>query len=90
MRLQDALLNWLQIHLVAEARPDDQAAHETVRFFEQILREDHHLTDFQVDAEDETMLHVRYTLDGKTKRQMFDKEMAGQLLADINSDIKYH
>ncbi|WP_438446278.1 hypothetical protein [Gorillibacterium sp. sgz5001074] len=90
MRLQDALLNWLQIHLVAEARPEDQAAKETVRFFEVILREDHHLSDFQVDAEDETMLHVRYTLDGKTKRQMFDKETAGQLLADINADIRYH
>jgi hypothetical protein len=90
MRLQDALLNWLQIHLVAEARPEDQAARETVRFFEEILREDHGLTDFTVDASDETMMHVRYTVDGTTKRQMFDRELAGQLLTDILSEIKYH
>lgn len=90
MRLQDALLNWVQIHLVAEARPEDRAAQETVRFFEEILREDHHLTEFAVDAQDETMIHIRYTLDGKTKRQMFDRETAGQLLADISSDIRYH
>lgn len=90
MRLQDALFNWLQIRLVAEARPDDQAAWETVTFFEQILREDHHLTDFAVDTADETMLHVRYTADGKTKKQMFDRELAEQLLTDINSNPKYN
>lgn len=90
MRLQDALLNWLQIHMVAEARPEDLAARETVRFFEEILREDHGLTEFTVDACDETMIHILYTVDGKTKRQMFDREMAGQLLSDIQSDIKYH
>lgn len=90
MKLQDALMNWLQIHLVAEARPEDQAARETVRFFEEILREDHGLTDFAVDAADETMIYVRYTVDGKTKKQMFDREMAGQLLSDILSDIRYH
>lgn len=90
MRLYDALFNWLQIHLVAEARPDDHAARETVRFFEEILREDHHVSEFRVDEEDETMIHVRYTVDGKTKRQMFDKESAAQMLTDLNADIRYH
>jgi len=90
MRLQDALLNWLQIHLLAEARPDDNAARETVRFFEEILREDHSLTEFAVDAFDETMIHIRYTLDGKTKRQMYDRGSAEQLMNDILSETKYH
>ena len=33
MRLDDALFNWLQIQIVAEARPDDNAAAETRDFF---------------------------------------------------------
>lgn len=90
MKLEDALFNWLQIHLVAEARPEDKAAGETVRFFEQILREDHGLTEFVIGAMDATMVHVRYTASGKTKMQMYGREQAEQLLADIDSDSKYH
>ena len=33
MRLDDALFNWLQIQMVAEAGPDDRAAAETRDFF---------------------------------------------------------
>ncbi|TDF96708.1 hypothetical protein [Paenibacillus piri] len=89
MRLEDALFNWLQIKIVAEARRDDQAAEETQRFFEEILREDHTLTEFEA-TEDETMVHIHYVVDGKRKRLMFDKESAGQLLEDINSNPKYN
>lgn len=90
MKLEDALFNWLQIHLVAEARPEDRAAQETVRFFEQILQEDHGLTEYAVAAFDATMFHVRYGIDGKTKMHMFGREQAEQLLTDIDSNPKYH
>ena len=90
VKLQDALFNWLQIKLVADARPDDGAAKETQDFFEQILREDHHVTAFDVDRKDETMIHITYTVEGATKRQMFDRESAEQLLADIESNPKYN
>ncbi len=33
MNLQDTLFNWLQISIVAEARPEDGAARETKDFF---------------------------------------------------------
>jgi hypothetical protein len=89
MRLEDALFNWLQIKIVAEARQDDQAADETRRFFEEILREDHALTSF-VTTEDETMVHINYEVEGKRKKLMFDKESAEQLLHDINSNPKYN
>lgn len=89
MTLQDALLNWLQIRIVASARPEDRAAQETLDFFEQILREDHGLTDFGIDMEDESALHVRFTAGGVTKKQPFDRELAEQLLADIASNPKY-
>jgi hypothetical protein len=85
MRLEDALYNWLQIKIVADARQDDGAARETLDFFEQILREDHQLTSFKAERSDETMIYVRYEKDGKSKTQMFDRESAEQLLADIES-----
>ncbi|KIL41726.1 hypothetical protein SD70_04975 [Gordoniibacillus kamchatkensis] len=90
MRLQDALFNLLQIRLVAEARPDDNAARETLDFFGQILREDHHLSHVEVAAVDETMIHVKYTADGKTKTELFDREHAERLLADIEANPKYN
>jgi hypothetical protein len=90
MTLQDALFNWVQIHIVAEARPDDDAARETCSFFEEILREDHHVSQFAVSARDETMIHIRYEIDGRTKTQMYDRDHAEQLLRDIESNPKYN
>ncbi|WP_274363284.1 hypothetical protein [Paenibacillus thermotolerans] len=90
MNLQDALYNWLQIKIVAEARPEDGAAAETERFFADILKEDHELAEFAVESSDDTMYYVHYVKDGKKKVQMFDREAAAQLLADINSNPKYN
>jgi len=90
MRLDDALFNWLQIKLVAEGRPGDRAAEDTVAFFEQILTEDHGLESFAIQAVDDTMVHVVYMKDGKRKTQLYDRESAEQLLADINANPKYN
>lgn len=90
MKLEDSLFNWLQIQLVAEARPEDQAARETVRFFEEILTEDHGVSDLAISAQDTTMIHIRYAVNGKTRVQMFGREQAEQLLSDIDSSPKYH
>ncbi|WJH33063.1 hypothetical protein MJA45_10860 [Paenibacillus aurantius] len=90
MNVQDALFNWLQIKLVQEARPDDGAAKETVDFFEQILREDHKMTVFEVVRTDDTMVHIQYETDGRKKLQMFDREAAERLLADIEANPKYN
>ncbi|MCI3919724.1 hypothetical protein MO973_05700 [Paenibacillus sp. TRM 82003] len=90
MRLQDALFNWLQIKLVADGRPDDNAARETVDFFEEILKEDHGLALFAIGNVDDTMYYVTYELEGMKKTQMYDREAAEQLLADINANPKYN
>lgn len=89
MTLQDALFNWLQIKIVAEARPDDRAARETMQFFEEILREDHQLEQYAVTS-DETMYRIQYGSAGQLKLQMYDRETAEQLLSDINSNPKYN
>ncbi|WP_199618833.1 hypothetical protein [Paenibacillus alkalitolerans] len=90
MNFQDALYNWLQIRLVADARPGDGAAVETERFFADILKEDHGLEQFTIGNADETMYYVHYVKEGKKKVQMYDREAAEQLLADINSNPKYN
>lgn len=90
MNLQNALFNWLQIKTVSEGRPDDQAAKETLDFFEVILTEDHKLTNYEITTVDDTMIHVRYEIDGKNKVQMFSRESVEQLLEDIHSNPKYN
>lgn len=90
MRLEDALFNWLQIKLVADARQEDQAARDTLVFFEEILREDHGLVSFGIERTDETMIYVRYEKDGRTLLQMYPREAGEQLLFDINANPKYN
>ncbi len=90
MKLQDALFNWLQIALVAEGRPDDRSARDTEQFFAEILREDHGLDHFEIIKKDETMIHVRYGNQESSKIQMFERQIAEQLLIDINSNPKYN
>ncbi|MOA19209.1 hypothetical protein D3C78_1395740 [compost metagenome] len=90
MKLEAALFNWLQIKLVSDARPDDGAAEETALFFEQILIEDHGLSNFAIANTDQTMIHVKYEKDGHVKLQLFPREQAEQLLADIEANPKYN
>lgn len=90
MKLQDALFNWLQIRLVAEARPDDNAAKETESFFAEILRDDHKLADVRFAIESDATVHVLYELDGETHKQQYDREFAEQLLRDIIANPKYN
>ncbi|RAP76679.1 hypothetical protein [Paenibacillus montanisoli] len=90
MRLEDALFNWLQIQIVAEARPDDRAAVDTRDFFMEILTEDHGVSNLHIHTVDDTMIHLRYDKDGKSRLQMFPREAGEQLLQDINENPKYN
>jgi hypothetical protein len=90
MKLRDALYNWLQMKIIAEERPDDGAAAETLHFFETILTEDHHLTYFSITSTDKACYTVEYELDGATQSERFDRELAEQLLQEISSNPKYN
>lgn len=90
MKMEDALFNWLQIQIVANARPEDRAAVDTLAFFEQVLREDHGLTSFEITKTDETMIHVRYEKESSVKLQLFPREIGEGLLRDINDNPKYN
>lgn len=90
MRFEDALFYWLQIKLVVNARPDDDAAHQTVAFFEQVLQEDHGLSSFAIAEMDDTLILVQYTKDGASMQQRFPREAGEQLLRDIAANPKYN
>ncbi|HUC93158.1 MAG TPA: hypothetical protein VMS09_14225 [Paenibacillus sp.] len=90
MRFEDALFNWLQIQIVVDGRPDDNAAVETRDFFLQILTEDHGVTSVAIAKVDATMIHVKYEREGRTKTQFIPREAGEQLLADIASNPKYN
>ncbi len=89
MKLNDALFNWLQIKVVVEARPTDQAAQETYQFFSTMLHDDH-AVEIKAIEKDETMYSVSYIHDGKKKKQMFDREAIDILLDNIEKEPKFN
>lgn len=89
MKLADALFNWLQIQVVAEARPTDLSAQETAAFFRTILQEDHRVSELQV-TKDMTMYTLRYTIDDKVKTEMYPIERIEELLDAINNEPKFN
>lgn len=91
MKLQDAFFNWLQMHIVSQARPDDEAAKETLDFFALILREDHGVSHMEIVEEADRMkVHIAYEKEGIQSKQSFDRESAEKLLDDINSNPIYN
>ncbi|NOV03443.1 hypothetical protein [Paenibacillus planticolens] len=91
MNLQDTFFNWLQMHIVSEARPSDEAAQETLDFFAMILQEDHGVSHVElVDESDPMKIHISYEREGMKSIQSFDREAAEKLLDDINANPIYN
>lgn len=84
MRLTDTLFYWLQMKLMTEARPEDEAARESLHFFAQILSEDHELAEFAVVSKDSAKIYVDYRLRNETPKTVwFDREAAEQIVRDL-------
>ncbi|MFD0672038.1 hypothetical protein [Cohnella sp. GCM10027633] len=84
MSLMDALFYWLQMKWITSARPDDEAAKETLLFFDRILSEDHELTSFDVSAVETAKVYVTYAArDGTSRTVWFDREAVEQLNRDM-------
>ncbi|OGX68423.1 MAG: hypothetical protein A2189_04045 [Paenibacillus sp. RIFOXYA1_FULL_44_5] len=90
MKLQDTLFNWLQMKIVSEARPEDQAAKDTMDFFAEILLEDHKISAIPLIEMDDRMVHLYFSIEGQDKEEVFFRESVEQLLTDINSNPKYN
>ncbi len=90
MQARDALFNWLQMKIVAEARPTDQAAKETMDFFDMILKEDLHIHEISVHLEDDVSYVVHYNQENEKHTLRIDRESVEKLLADINENPIYN
>lgn len=89
MQFRDALFNWLQIQVVWEARPNDRSAHDTATFFEEMLREDHGVTQL-VKEREQDVYRVQMVRDGHEESHTFPCEAVDKLLHDIQSEPKYN
>lgn len=88
MKLAFALLNWLQIYIVYQHNPGDEAAEETVHFFFTLLREDHNITSLQVKQDEENATYViMYEQDGEEKQERIACEAAERLWKDITDEL---
>lgn len=83
--VQDALYNWLSIKVVCDARPLDTAARETLDLFDEIIKDEHHLTDIEITM-DEVMYYVSFTHEGETKKTRFPRDLIEVMLNQINQE----
>ncbi|PLR69600.1 hypothetical protein [Bacillus sp. UMB0893] len=83
--LQDSLYNWLSIKVVADARPDDTAAIDTFMLFDELLKENHALTDLTIHKDDGMYL-VRYQIDGESKTSRFPVELIDSMIDQIQAE----
>lgn len=92
MNLHDALFHWLQMKKVAEARPNDRAALDTMQFFTDVLLEDHQLAHFELFEQDEEFYYVSFRKMEEEEHSVkrFPIEAVDHLLADIEANPKYN
>ncbi|MFC0189040.1 hypothetical protein ACFFJY_12125 [Fictibacillus aquaticus] len=89
MNLQDVFYNWLSIKVVADSRPEDKAAVDTFAFFDEILKEDHQISDAAAEVIDDSYV-VTFEKDGKQNTLRFSKEYIDSLYLSILSEPKYN
>ncbi|MGG4453357.1 hypothetical protein [Brevibacillus porteri] len=89
MKREDALFNWLQIQVVADARPEDGSALETAAFFMQLLQEDHQMSD--IGYRQEGSWYVLFgNADSQSVEVRYPAESVESLLVAIESEPKYN
>ena len=81
--LQDTLYNWLTIKVVCDSRPDDTAAIDTKKLFEDLLISDHGLSNIEIKT-DEMMYYVSFVQAGEQKTTRFPRELIEAILNQIN------
>ena len=89
MRSDEAIFNWLQIKVVAMARPQDAAATKTLEFFEQILLEDFNISHIHIEHSSDTY-SVHYDIEGAIHNKQYRQQLVEQLLTDIETNPKYN
>jgi len=84
MQLTDTLFYWLQTKRMTERRPEDEAARESLRYFTQILSDDHELESFETlnEGRDEGKIYVAYQVRGQAAKTVWFDRVAVEQLAN--------
>jgi len=88
MDTEKAIFNWLQIAVVSEARPEDEAAKKTADFFREILVEDHNISDIRYERDPFNYL-VFYEQNGENYKLNFATSTVEKLIMDIENEPKF-
>jgi hypothetical protein len=83
--VQDALYNWLTIKVVSDARPFDTAAKDTTELFDEILANEHHVSNIEITTDD-VMYYVSYQHGEEVKKTRFPRELIEITLNQINKE----
>ncbi|PWW19807.1 hypothetical protein DFO73_1181 [Cytobacillus oceanisediminis] len=84
--LQDSLYNWLTIKIVSDERPDDTAAADTEKMFFNILGDEFHVFNIEIEK-DEVMYYVHYdNKDGERNKIRFPRELIEVMLNQIKNE----
>lgn len=83
--LQDSLYNWLTIKVVCDERPEDKAAVETKELFDDILQNEHRVTDLIVTT-DAVMYYLEYKHQNELKKARYPRELIEIMLNQINQE----
>ncbi|WP_270181734.1 hypothetical protein [Alkalihalobacillus sp. CinArs1] len=89
MNLQDAMYNWLSIKKVADERESDHAAQDTRAFFEEILIEDHGVSELDIEIEEPYYI-VHFVKENDNRNMRFPIELIDALLRSIQNEPKYN
>ncbi|MBU8906732.1 hypothetical protein [Desertibacillus haloalkaliphilus] len=89
MNIQDAIYNWLSIKVVADARPDDDAARDTYEFFDEMLTNDLEIEKVEI-TQDDVLYYVHYWIAGEEHKKQYPIELIDALLDSINAEPKYN
>ncbi|EIT84935.1 hypothetical protein A374_12850 [Fictibacillus macauensis ZFHKF-1] len=89
MTWDDALFNWLSIKKVAEQRPADEAASDTLSFFTELLTEDHQTSQLHVLQKDGWYI-VTGDYNGEAFQKQFRTELVDALWQSIEAEPKYN
>jgi hypothetical protein len=89
VKRDDALFNWLQIQVVADARPDDQSALDTATFFREMLQEDHQMIELAYRREGDWYVMTGLA-DAKEWEGRYPAEAIDSLLIAIHHEPRYN
>jgi hypothetical protein len=85
MNLDDVLNNWVQLKLVADYRPDDEAAQVSLDHVTDILSKEYKVQEISVSKHRDSY-DVMFTIDGHENQKAFTAQSAEVLLQFINEN----